>query len=331
MVYSSSIDQSDFSAELPNELTDLSMKSLQACGLCPRRCGVDRLSGKRGMCGGGSQVKLARAALHFWEEPPISGEKGSGTVFFSHCTLQCSYCQNQNISTGGTGQEISIKRLSEIFDELIAKGAHNINLVTPTHYVPHIIRAIDEARVKGIDVPMVYNTSGYELPETIQTLEGYIDIYLTDFKYFDDELGLRYSSASDYVENAMESLDRMVEQVGPPRYHVCEQKREEVPLRLMDSGVIVRHLLLPGQLEDAKRIVKYVLDRYGSDVVLSLMSQYTPLDFSSVPPELGRKVADDEYEALLDYVDSLGVEDYFWQEGEAAEESFIPAFDGTGV
>ncbi|MCL2826899.1 MAG: radical SAM protein [Eggerthellaceae bacterium] len=303
-------------------------QQLDACRLCPRRCGANRNAGQRGVCGAADELRVARAALHFWEEPPISGSTGSGTVFFSHCPLRCAYCQNAEISHRSAGKDISTARLAEIFLELEAQGARNINLVTPTHYATHIIEALGLARDAGLQIPAIYNTAGYELPGTLRLLEGFVPAFLTDFKYWDDQWGRRYSQVDDYVAHAKEALAAMAAQAGPVRYAAF---RESDLDPMLVSGVIVRHLLLPGRLDDAKAIVRYVYDNYGDDVALSLMSQYTPMPGSSRFPELAAGVAAQEYEALLDYADSIGVSDYFWQEGAAALESFIPAFDGTGV
>lgn len=295
---------------------------LKNCTLCPRNCGVDRTGGQYGTCGAGHLVKAARAALHFWEEPCISGERGSGTVFFSYCGLKCVYCQNCAISRGKSGKEISVGRLAEIFLELQQKGAHNINLVTPTHYIPQIIEAVKKAKAAGLTLPIVYNTSGYEKPESIARLEGIVDIYLTDFKYLSPELSFQYSGASDYAKWAKPALHEMVSQTGEAVFDGDG---------MMQKGVIVRHLLLPGCLDDSKNVVRYLFETYGNRIFYSLMNQYTPMEGSNVYPELGRKVTEEEYDALVDYAVALGVENGFIQEGETAEESFIPPFDNEGI
>lgn len=293
------------------------------CTLCPRSCGADRAAGQKGYCGvGGTKIKAARAALHMWEEPCISGSQGSGTVFFSGCPLRCVYCQNRDIARAGAGKEITVERLSEIFLELQEKGAANINLVTPTHYTPEIVKAVAEARDGGLTLPIVYNCGGYEKPETLRTLEGIVDIYLTDFKYMDAEAARRYSHAPDYPEIAKEALGEMVRQQPEP---VFDEKG------MMKKGVIVRHLLLPGHLKNAEAVVKYVYETYGNRVYLSLMNQYTPLPGMEKWPEINRKVTRREYDRLLDYAVELGVENGFIQEGGTAEESFIPAFDCEGI
>ena len=293
------------------------------CTLCPRSCGADRAAGQKGYCGvGGTKIKAARAALHMWEEPCISGSQGSGTVFFSGCPLRCVYCQNRDIARAGAGKEITVERLSEIFLELQEKGAANINLVTPTHYTPEIVKAVAEARDGGLTLPIVYNCGGYEKPETLRTLEGIVDIYLTDFKYMDAEAARRYSHAPDYPEIAKEALGEMVRQQPEP---VFDEKG------MMKKGVIVRHLLLPGHLKNAEAVVKYVYETYGNRVYLSLMNQYTPLPGMEKWPEINRKVTRREYDRLLDYAVELGVENGFIQEGGTADESFIPAFDCEGI
>ena len=297
---------------------------MSKCNLCPRNCGADRINGKKGFCGETSTVKVARAALHYWEEPCISGEKGSGTVFFTGCTLRCVFCQNHNISDGSVGKEISVERLAEIFMELQEQGANNINLVTPTHFVPQIIEALKMAKAQGMKLPVVYNTSGYETVETLKQLEGYVDIYLPDFKYLDKQHAKKYSMAEDYPEVARKAIEEMVRQTGPVQFDENGMIRK---------GVIVRHLLLPGCLNDAKNVVKYLFETYGKDIYMSLMSQYTPLESLDKEryPELNRKVSQKSYDWLVDYAIELGVEQAFIQEGDVAEESFIPPFTLEGV
>lgn len=296
---------------------------MRGCTLCPRGCGVDR-EVTVGVCGETQKVRAARAALHFWEEPCISGEKGSGTVFFTGCTLRCVYCQNHRISTGDVGKEITIERLAEVFMELKEQGANNINLVTPTHFVPQIISALEIAKERGMDIPVVYNTSGYESVETLRRLEGYVDVYLPDFKYLDSRHAKRYSKAEDYPEVAKKALAEMVRQTGAP---VFDENG------IIKKGVIVRHLLLPGCLNDGKKIVEYLHRTYGNQIYMSLMSQYTPLDTldRETYPELGKKVSRKSYDWLVDYAISLGVEQAFIQEEDVADESFIPSFRLEGV
>lgn len=317
---------------------------LKNCTLCPRNCGVDRLSGKTGYCGQNAKIRAARAALHFWEEPCISGISGSGAVFFSGCTLRCVFCQNREIAAGMAGIEITSERLAEIFLDLQKQGANNINLVTPTHFVPQIAWALRKAKELGLSVPIVYNTSGYEKVETLKLLDGLVDIYLPDMKCVSPELSAKYSNASDYFDVAKEALFEMVRQVGEPVFISSDGRQlspeemeeqdesEEADCQfLLKKGVVVRHLLLPGCLEDSKAVVKYLYETYGNRIYVSLMSQYTPLAHVEKYPELNRKVAEEEYEALIDYALELGLERGFLQEGEAAEESFIPAFDGEGI
>lgn len=290
--------------------------------LCPRECHVDRTAGKKGYCKASDELVVARAALHMWEEPCISGEEGSGTVFFSGCALGCIYCQNKNIAKGLAGKKITTERLAQIFIELQDKGANNINLVTPDHYVLHIIDALDIARKRGLAIPIVYNCSGYEKTETLRLLEGYVDIYLPDFKYISDEPAMKYSCCRDYFSVTAEAIAEMVRQV----------KEVEFDERgMMKKGVIVRHLLLPGHLEDSKRIIKYLYEIYGNRIYISIMNQYTPMTQSSIYPELNRKITEAEYEELVDYAIEIGVENGFIQEGETASESFIPEFNGEGV
>ncbi|MBQ4283477.1 MAG: radical SAM protein [Lachnospira sp.] len=292
-----------------------------SCNLCPRGCNVDRKV-EYGFCGMPDEVHIARAALHMWEEPCISGTEGSGTVFFTGCTLRCVFCQNYNIAAGKVGKNISTDRLSEIFLELQQKGANNINLVTPTHYVPQIAVALRKAKKAGLTVPIVYNTSGYENVETLKQLQGLIDVYLPDFKYMSNELADRYSRAKDYPEVAKLALEEMYRQTGPAEFD---------DRGMMTSGVIVRHMVLPGQIKDSKTIIKYLYDAYGDNIYMSIMSQYTPLSHVSKYPEINRKITEKEYDEVVDYAISLGVECAFIQEGDVAKESFIPAFDGEGV
>lgn len=297
---------------------------MAGCMLCPRECGADREKGERGFCGETDRIRAARAALHMWEEPCISGKEGSGTVFFSGCTMRCVYCQNQTLSSGETGAVVSVERLAEIFLELQEKKANNINLVTPVHFAPWISRAIRRAKDQGLAIPVICNTGGYEKAETIRQMEGLIDIYLSDFKYMDPELASRYSAAVDYPRTASDALAEMVRQTGSPRFDARG---------IMQRGVIVRHLLLPGCLMDSKRIVAYLYRTYGNQIYLSLMNQYTPVDSLDREryPELSRRVRRKSYERLVDYAIRLGVEQAFIQEGETAKESFIPPFTLEGI
>lgn len=296
-----------------------------ACGLCPRKCKVNREKEETGICKVSAKLKVARAALHYWEEPCISGTKGSGTVFFSGCSLHCVFCQNEDIAQGIAGKEISKERLAEIFLELQEKDANNINLVTPGHYVPHIVWSVEHARNQGLHIPIVYNTSSYERVDTLKQLEGIVDVYLPDFKYFSSELAVRYSKAPDYPEVAKAAIREMVRQQPHPVFY--EKDGQE----LIKNGVVVRQLLLPGQLKDAKQIIKYLHETYGNQIYISLMSQFTPLPHVEKYPELNRKVSSRSYEKYVDYAISLGVENGFIQEEDVAEESFIPVFDNEGV
>ena len=298
---------------------------MKICTLCPRNCAIDRESGGRGICGQTTQLKVARAALHFWEEPCISGTKGSGAVFFSGCALHCVFCQNETIANGTAGKTISEERLSEIFLELMEKGANNINLVTPGHFAPQIIRALERAKNQGMKLPVVYNTSSYENVDTIKMLEGMVDIYLPDFKYIDPALSRKYSHAPDYSTVAKKALAEMVRQTGPA---VFESDEEDA---LMQSGTIVRHLLLPGCIKDSKAVIRYLYETYKDSIYISIMNQFTPLSGIRAYPELNRRITAEEYDEVVDYAIDLGVENGFIQEGDTAKESFIPAFDCEGV
>ena len=307
--------------------TIASLQPYKSCKLCPRECKVNRSEGQTGICGVSDKLKVARAALHFWEEPCISGTKGSGAVFFSGCSMHCVFCQNQEIAQGVSGKEISRERLAEIFLELEEQGANNINLVTPGHYVPQIVWAVEHARNQGLRIPMVYNTSSYEKVETLKCLEGIVDVYLPDFKYFNPQLAGKYSRAVDYPEVAKAAIAEMVRQQPQPSFLYDKDQDMDI----IQKGVIVRQLLLPGQLEDAKQIVKYLHETYGVQIYLSLMSQYTPLAHVEKYPELNCKVDRCAYDAYVDYAIDIGVENGYIQEEDVAEESFIPNFDGEGV
>lgn len=341
--------------------TDIRMRS---CMLCPRRCGVDRTQGEKGVCGQTDELRVARAALHMWEEPCISGSRGSGAVFFSGCALHCVFCQNHAIADGAAGKSITVGRLAEIFLELQAQGANNINLVTAGHFTPQVMKALDLAKRQGLTLPVIYNTSAYEEAETIRSLEGYVDVYLPDLKYVDPILSRKYSHASNYFEKAGAAIAEMVRQTGEMKFvlemetagsqavedrgklagsqatrgqketmGVAEYQRrsEQGESLLMTRGVIVRHLLLPGCMEDSKRVLDYLLDTYGDRIFISIMNQYTPLPHVAAYPELNRRVTDREYNAVIDYALERGLENGFIQEGGTAEESFIPEFDNFGV
>lgn len=316
---------------------------MEKCRLCPRECRVSREAGEKGICGQTDKIKVARADLHMWEEPCISGSKGSGTVFFSGCPLHCVFCQNYSIANGEAGKEITIERLSQIFLELQQKGANNINLVTAGHFVPQVIKALDTAKKNGLDLPVVYNTSSYESVETLQLLDGYVDIYLPDLKYVDKELSRKYSHAPDYFDRAKEAIAEMVRQTENMRFTTqtdksqwfgveeYQSRSEQGEALIMTRGVIVRHLLLPGCKEDSKKVLAYLLKQYGSRIFISIMNQYTPLPHVAAYPELNRKVTQAEYDEVVEFALNLGIENGFIQEGEAALESFIPEFDGKGI
>ena len=292
------------------------------CALCPRRCRARRDQGERGFCGADQELRVARASLHMWEEPPLSGSKGSGTVFFSGCSLRCVYCQNRAISRGQAGKSITVQRLAEIFLEQQERGAHNLNLVTGDHYIPQILAALTEAKTGGFHLPVVWNCSGYQSVDSLRLLEGSVDIWLTDFKYLSPERAERYSRARDYPEVAWAAAEEMFRQ-QPKACFDAEG--------IMQKGLIFRHLLLPGGLEDGKNVLQKLFSRFGNRVWYSLMSQYTPMPDLDEYPELQRRVTGAEYDELVDFCVDLGMENAFVQEGEAAEESFIPAFDGEGV
>ena len=293
------------------------METHSKCNICPRSCDVDR-DAQFGICQVSNTLKVARAALHFWEEPCISGENGSGAVFFSGCPLHCVFCQNEEISHGKVGEEISIDRLVEIYLSLQEKGANNINLVTGTHYIPAIVESVKMAREKGLNLPIVYNTSGYETVESLKLLEGIVNVYLPDFKYMDFELAKKYSHALDYPDIAKQAIDEMVRQL--PELEFDENG-------FIQSGVIVRQLLLPGHIKDSKAIIKYLYEKYGDKIYISMMSQYTPMPhLKSEYSELSRRVTKREYESVVDYAISLGIENGFIQDRHVAKESFIPSF-----
>lgn len=294
------------------------MNTLKKCDLCPRNCLVNRYE-KVGYCRAKAKLKIALASIHMWEEPVISGRDGSGTIFFSHCNLGCIFCQNYKIRNG-YGKEITIKRFSEICLELQSRGANNINLVTPTHYVPLIRKGLIQAKNRGLIIPIVYNTSSYENESTIDSMKGLVDIYLADLKYYDDNYAKKYSNCNNYFEVSTKAIKRMVEQVGSPIIHNG----------LMKRGVIVRVLLLPGLLEDAKKIIKYLYDEYHDDIYISIMNQYTPVD-KYVYEELNNKVAESVYDELVNFAYDIGVRNAFIQEGETQKESFIPNFNLENV
>lgn len=298
------------------------MNKYENCLLCPRKCGINRSTGQTGVCGVSSEIKVARAALHYWEEPCISGKRGSGAVFFSGCSLHCVFCQNREISDGKAGKVISKERLSDIFMELADKGANNINLVTPGQYIPDIVWAVNDAKSRGMKLPIIYNTSGYENVTELKLLERIVDVYLPDFKYMDSTLSARYSRAKDYPSVAKQALSEMVRQ--QPDVVIDDATG------LIQKGVIVRQLLLPGHVNDAKAVLKYLYDTYHDHVYISMMSQFTPIALKDYP-EINRTVTRREYERLVDYALEIGITNAFIQEGDVAKDSFIPAFDCEGV
>lgn len=295
------------------------MKMYKECRLCARNCAIDR-NFKVGYCRACADMYIARAALHYWEEPPISGSKGSGTIFFSGCSLSCVYCQNREISRGRVGKRVTVEELADIMLDLQSQGAHNINLVTPTHFIPSIREALIFAKAKGLTIPIVYNTGSYDNTFSLKLLEGLVDIYLPDLKYFTAKTSLSYSNAEDYPEVARAAIAEMVRQVGEPIFD------EE---GIMTRGVIVRILLLPGHVAEAKLSLKYLLDTYGDSIYISLMNQYTPMPDMKAP--LNRRVTREEYQQLTDYAEKLGLQNGFTQDFGTADESFIPPFDLTGV
>ncbi|MBR2711743.1 MAG: radical SAM protein [Bacilli bacterium] len=293
----------------------MEFNELKNCHLCPKNCGVNRYK-KLGFCRSSADLFVSYYSLHMWEEPIISGNHGSGTIFFSNCNLKCIFCQNRKISNDGYGKKISLDRLSKIMLELQDKGAHNINLVTPTHYAPLIKYSINMIKDK-IHIPIVYNTSSYENVDTIRMMKDIVNIYLADFKYYDNELGKKYSNCDNYRECAIKSIDEMYKQVG--KFIIKDD--------LMVSGLIVRVLVLPGHIDDSKKIIKYLYDKYKDNIIISIMNQYTPLFHIEKYENLNRKVNDSEYDEIINYACDLGVKQAFIQEGNTQEESFIPDFD----
>lgn len=293
---------------------------LNKCEICPRKCKVNRNNGELGYCKASNKMKIGGYHLHMWEEPIITGKYGSGTIFFSYCNLRCAYCQNYDLSFNSVGEYITIERLSDIMLELQEMQAENVNLVTPTHYIPLIKNSIVLAKEKGLKIPIVYNTSGYESVESLKTLEGLIDIYLPDFKYYDNSLG-KYSSVADYFNIASLALKEMYRQVGKPKYN---------KKGMLKKGVIVRHLVLPNNYQDSKKIINYLYQEYKDNIILSIMNQYTITKITKYP-ELNQKVDSKEYDNLIDYAYNLGIRNCFTQEEESQSESFIPKFKGDTI
>ncbi len=300
--------------------TRFSADALKSCALCPRECGADRTAGGRGFCGMDDRIKIARCAPHYWEEPCVSGENGSGAIFFSGCTLGCVYCQNGEISRGGKGFYLTPRELSEKMLELQGLGVHNINLVTPTHQIPMIAEAVDAARQSGLALPIVYNCGGYEKPATVRALNGLADVYLPDMKYYSAEYSKKYSCAYDYFEYAKAAINEMVKQTGPCRFDGGG---------IITRGVIVRHLMLPGLLFDSKKIIEYLYKTYKDDIYISLMCQYTPVRHAAERfPELDRKLPRSHYESLVEHCAYLGIKNMYIQEPESADSRYIPEFYG---
>lgn len=302
--------------------------SYEDCTICPRSCHTDRKlygtgEGKGGFCMMSDRVRIARAALHFWEESCISGKEGSGAVFFSGCNLRCVFCQNREISANGAGKEVSVQKLAEIFLVLQEQGANNINLVTPTHYILSVSKALIRAKDQGLKIPVVYNCGGYESVEALKQLEGLVDIYLPDYKYISPELAMKYSKAADYPERAWEALAEMYRQIGRAEYD---------ERGMMIRGIIVRHLILPGHTREAIAVLQKIYETYGNKICYSIMNQYTPLAYVAEHyPELNRRLTKREYRKVVDAAVSMGIENGYIQEGKTADKSFIPPFDGTGL
>lgn len=291
------------------------LEELEKCGICPHKCNINRNKGKIGRCKATDKVKIALYSTHNFEEPCISGEKGSGTVFFSNCNLNCIYCQNYEISQLGKGKEITIERLAEIFLIQQEKGVENINLVTPTSYVPQIIEAIKIARNKGLRLPIVYNTNSYENVETLKLLEGYIDVYLPDLKYAENELGKEYSKIDNYFEVATKAIKEMIRQVGTP-------KLDENGVIL--SGVMVRHLVLPNHIDNSKKVLKWIVENLPREVYISVMAQYFPTYKAKEYDKMNRKLTKEEWKEIEDYIDELGIENGYVQELGEHEEEYVP-------
>ena len=290
---------------------------LKCCELCPMKCRVNRYE-KVGYCGASNKIKLAYYSLHEWEEPVISGDKGSGTIFFSNCNMKCMYCQNKKISLDGYGKEVSNKKVEEIMLKLQDMGAHNINLVTPTPYVPNIEKILKKIKGNELKIPVVYNTSSYENIGTLKMMNNLVDIYLADLKYYDDHLANIYSGCLDYFETATMAIDEMYRQVG--KFELDEKTS------LMKKGLIVRVLVLPGHVDDAMKIIEYLYKTYGDDIIISIMNQYTPVNFC-IYQNLNRRLRKSEYNTVVDYALKLGIKYAFIQDDDTAKESFIPDFD----
>lgn len=295
---------------------------LKNCNICPRNCGIDRTKINSGFCKSSDKVRVARVSLHQWEEPCISGEEGSGTVFFSGCNLNCVFCQNHDISQEGIGKEITIERLSDIFLEQQKRGANNINLVTPTHYAVQIVEALKIAKKKGLNIPVVYNSNGYEALHTLELLRGYVNVFVPDLKYFKNEYGLRYSKVTNYFSNASKAIEKMFEIAGEVEFD---------ERGIIQKGVIIRHLMLPGLLFDSKKIVDYIHKTFGDKVYLSIMNQYTPMFKACDYKEINKPLNSKHYDSLIEYCLDIGIKNAFIQDEGTDEKSYVPEFDLRGV
>ena len=304
-----------------NEVKSYMMNLLRECNLCPRRCGIDRFN-QIGFCGASDKVKIALVSLHQWEEPCLVGKSGAGTIFFSNCNLRCCFCQNHQISQGNFGIEVDINRLAEIFLEQQNRGAANIELVTPTHYVPQIITALDIAKSKGLNIPIVYNSNGYETVETVELLKGYIDIFLPDLKYLADDTAVKYSSAPNYFDTASNAIAKMFELVGSTEFDSSG---------LMKRGLIVRHLVLPNHRHESMKIVEWLYNTFGDTIYISLMNQYTPMFNAAKFKELNRRLTTFEYDSVINYAIELGVQNCYIQFGKTASKEFVPNFNLDGI
>ena len=294
------------------------LTNLEKCQICPHKCNINRLDGKYGFCRSGEKVKIALYSTHNFEEPCISGTKGSGTVFFSNCTMRCIYCQNYEISQLGKGREITIEELADIFIKQQEKNIENINLVTPTSYVPQIIEAIKIAKEKGLKIPIVYNTNGYENVETLKLLEGYIDVYLPDLKYYYNELGKRYSKVDKYFDIAVDAIKEMYRQVGAPKLN------EE---GIIQKGLMVRHLVLPGEVDNSKQVLKWIKENLDKDIYVSIMAQYFPTYLAKYVENLNRKLTKEEYKEIENYVYELDIQNGYMQELGEHEEEYVPKWE----
>lgn len=294
------------------------IEKLSSCTLCPHNCKVNRLEGERGRCYCNDKLRIALASLHYYEEPCISGKNGSGTVFFSNCNLNCIYCQNHEISQEHKGKDITVEELANIFLDEQEKGANNINLVTPTSYVYHIIEALDIAKKRGLSIPIIYNTNGYENVETIELLKGYIDVYLPDLKYYSNELSKKYSRIDNYFEVAKSDIKKMYEQVGTPIFNEDG---------IIQKGVIIRHLVLPNHILNSKHILKWVKENLPNDIYISVMAQYFPTYKAKHDELINRKLTKKEYKQIEEYLYSLDLENGYIQELGEHEEEYVPAFD----